>query len=117
MTTKGQATVVYVDVDDTLVRSFGSKRIPISSVVDHVRALQREGAVLYCWSSGGAQYAEDSARELGLSECFRGFLPKPHVWIDDQAPSDWPRSLVVHPNEAPSCTLADYEDRLENRRR
>jgi hypothetical protein len=32
-------TVVYVDVDDTLVRTVGTKRIPMSEVVEHVRAL------------------------------------------------------------------------------
>jgi hypothetical protein len=41
--------VVYVDVDDTLVRTVGGKRIPMSDAVDHVRALSAEGAELYCW--------------------------------------------------------------------
>ena len=50
-----QDLVVYVDVDDTLVRSVGTKRVPISSAVDHVRSLHREGAKLYCWSTGGAE--------------------------------------------------------------
>ena len=58
--------VVYVDVDDTLVRSVGSKRIPMVAVVEHVRALEDGGAVLYCWSTGGAAYAESTARELGI---------------------------------------------------
>ena len=39
---------IYVDVDDTLVRSVGSKRIPIPSVIRHVGELHREGAILYC---------------------------------------------------------------------
>jgi hypothetical protein len=30
--------IVFVDVDDTLVRSAGSKRIPIAAVVDRVTA-------------------------------------------------------------------------------
>lgn len=48
--------VVYVDVDDTLIRSFGSKQIPITSAVDSVRALCSEpGVSAYCWSSGGAR--------------------------------------------------------------
>jgi hypothetical protein len=38
--------VVYVDVDDTLIRTAGSKRIPIGSVIEHVRALAAAGAEL-----------------------------------------------------------------------
>ncbi|MEP7366084.1 MAG: DUF705 domain-containing protein [Acidobacteriota bacterium] len=81
--------IVFVDVDDTLVRSIGTKRIPMPSVVDRVRCLYREGASLYLWSSGGAEYARKSAEELGISDCFVAFLPKPTVIIDDQAVSDW----------------------------
>jgi hypothetical protein len=81
--------VVYVDVDDTLVRSVGSKRIPMPRVVEKVRRLHREGAILYLWSSGRAEYAKASADELGIAECFAGFLPKPTLIIDDQAVSDW----------------------------
>ena len=45
--------VVYVDVDDTLVRSVGTTRIPVPAAVDHVRRLAEQGATLYCWSAGG----------------------------------------------------------------
>jgi hypothetical protein len=69
--------IVFVDVDDALVRSAGSKRIPMSNVVERVRALRAAGATLYCWSTGGADYARSSAIELGLSDCFSAFLPKP----------------------------------------
>jgi hypothetical protein len=31
--------IVFVDVDDTLVRSAGSKRIPIAAVLDRVRMI------------------------------------------------------------------------------
>jgi hypothetical protein len=46
--------VVFVDVDDTLVRSVGTKRIPIPAVIAWVRRQAATDAVLYCWSSGGA---------------------------------------------------------------
>jgi len=49
--------IVYVDVDDTLMRSVGSKRIPMPRVVERVRKLRDDGALLYLWSSGGAEYA------------------------------------------------------------
>lgn len=101
--------VAFVDIDDTLIRSFGSKRIPMVDMVAHVRALKEAGATLFAWSSGGAQYAEASARELELEDCFEAFLPKPHVMIDDQTPSEWRRLLCVHPGEAPSKSLDDYK--------
>lgn len=75
--------VVYVDVDDTLVRSVGVKRIPIPAVIRRVRALHQEGAEIYCWSSGGAEYAREVAEHLGISGCFRAFLPKPDLLLDD----------------------------------
>ena len=91
--------VIYVDVDDTLVRSAGTKRIARTSVVEHVKKLYLEGAHLYCWSSGGADYARSSAIELGITECFLAFLPKPNVILDDQHPNDWRQLTHVHPNE------------------
>jgi predicted HAD superfamily phosphohydrolase YqeG len=89
---------VYVDVDDTLVRSFGSKRIPMTEMVAFVRSLKQQGATLYCWSSGGAEYARRSAEELGLGDCFIAYLPKPHVLIDDVAVDKW-KMRQLHPNE------------------
>jgi beta-phosphoglucomutase-like phosphatase (HAD superfamily) len=81
--------IVFVDVDDTLIRSVGQTRIPMPGVVSRVRELHLEGAALYLWSSGGADYARASAVELGLEHCFIAFLPKPDIYIDDQAVSDW----------------------------
>jgi predicted HAD superfamily phosphohydrolase YqeG len=81
--------VVYVDVDDTLVRWAGTKRIPIPRVIDRVRALHTDGAAIYLWSTGGAEYARSVAAALGIAECFTGYLPKPTVIIDDQAIHDW----------------------------
>ena len=81
--------VIYVDVDDTLIRTVGSKRIPMPAVVEYVRRMKAEGAELFCWSTGGAAYARSAAVELGLAECFTEFLPKPNVILDDQAIPDW----------------------------
>ena len=94
------ATVIYVDVDDTFVRTFGTKRMPMPAVIRHIRALSEAGATLYCWSSGGADYARASAEEFGLADCFAAFLPKPDVLLDDQDVADWRRLRQVHPNEA-----------------
>lgn len=58
--------VVLVDVDDTLVRSVGTTRIPMPQALRRVRRLHTEGAELYCWSSGGAADARQAATELGV---------------------------------------------------
>ncbi len=89
---------VYVDVDDTFVRSVGTKRIPIPAVIKHIRQLKRAGAVLYCWSSGGAVYAQHRAEEVEIADCFVAFLPKPHVVLDDQPMQEWRYLTYVHPN-------------------
>ncbi|HCN31146.1 MAG TPA: hypothetical protein DIT64_21025 [Verrucomicrobiales bacterium] len=103
---------IFVDVDDTLVRSASSKRIPIPSVVAHVRELHAQGAVLYCWSAGGAEYARATAEEMRISECFQGFLPKPNVMIDDQQPHEWPQTIVVHPQSCASQQIKDYAETI-----
>jgi hypothetical protein len=61
---------IYVDVDDTLVRSAGCKRIPVPAVIQHVAEPHRDGVLLYCWSSGGADYARQSAEEFGIAHYF-----------------------------------------------
>ncbi len=94
------AKVVYVDVDDTLVRSLGSKRSPMKSVIEQVRRLHAEGAEIYLWSTGGAAYAKSTAAELGISGCCVGFLPKPNLYIDDQAVHDWRDCLHILPANA-----------------
>jgi hypothetical protein len=109
-----EAIVVYVDVDDTLVRSAGGARIKIPAVIRHVRSLFADGAVLYCWSAGGAEYAKKTAEDLGIAECFVAFLPKPNVMIDDQAQSDWPRCMRVHPVNCESAVLEEYRAKLKS---
>ena len=92
-------SVVYVDIDDTLVRTAGTKRIPMPHVVAAVRSLAAEGGSLFAWSSGGADYARQVVTELGIEDVFVGFLPKPTLMIDDQDPSEWSYLTVAHPNE------------------
>ena len=99
------SAIIYVDVDDTLVRSVGTKRIPIPRVIAAVRDLKAAGATLFLWSSGGGEYARATASELGLSECFEAYLPKPTVIIDDQALHEWRGLTRLHPNEGVATLL------------
>jgi Protein of unknown function (DUF705) len=105
--------VVYVDVDETLVRNYGTSRIPIPRVIEQVRLLKAENAVMYCWSSGGAEYAQKSARDLGLEDCFVGFLAKPTVYLDDQSFADWRSLLHVLPANCGDLSAAALEDQLK----
>lgn len=92
--------IIFIDVDDTLVRSVGSKRIPMPNVINQVKRLKHEGAMLYLWSSGGAEYCRMTAEEFGLSDCFIGYLPKPTVYIDDQPVNEWRFCEHVYPSQA-----------------
>ncbi|MEM8556280.1 MAG: hydrolase [Bacteroidota bacterium] len=71
-------------------------------VIEAIRSLHDAGVQLYCWSSGGADYAQASAAEFGLADCFVAFLLKPTVLIDDVAIADWRRLRQVHPNQISS---------------
>ncbi|EHR70794.1 putative HAD superfamily hydrolase [Burkholderiales bacterium JOSHI_001] len=92
--------IVFVDVDDTLIRSVGAKRIPMPGVVANVRALYEGGAEMYLWSSGGAEYARATAQELKIEGCFVAFLPKPTSYIDDQPVGEWRFCKHVYPAAA-----------------
>jgi hypothetical protein len=109
--TPSDSLVIYVDVDDALVRTVSGKRVPMPRVVERIRNLAAEGAQLYAWSSGGAPYARESARDLAIEDCFVAFLPKPQIVIDDQAPAEWRRLVHVYPTDASSQTLADLKAR------
>ena len=108
-------TVIYVDVDDTFVRTYGTKRMPMPTVIRHIRALHELGVTLYCWSSGGAAYARASADEFGLVDCFAAFQPKPDVLLDDQHVADWRRLRQVHSNECEALVDALREEKEATR--
>ena len=109
-------TYIYVDVDETFVRNYGAKQMPIPSVIEHIKKLKAEGAVMYCWSSGGAAYARGAAEMCRIADCFEDFLPKPQVLIDDVAITNWRLLLEVHPNSVHNQTLENYRNRLYNYR-
>lgn len=98
--------IIYFDVDDTLVRSFGKKRIPIPAAIAHVRLLKENGADLYLWSSGGAEYCRLTAQELGIEDCFIAFLPKPTIYVDDQPVHEWRLCKHLYPGQ--TANALDY---------
>ena len=105
------APVIYVDIDDTLIRSLGSKRMPITAMAKLVRLLKERGAMLFCWSSGGAAYAREAAQEVGLSDCFEAFLPKPELLLDDVPFGNW-KVAELHPSECSSLTADEVLARI-----
>lgn len=103
--------ILFIDVDDTLVRTAGAKRLPMTATVDLVRALHAQGAQLFLWSRGGAAYALATARELGLEPCFVAFLPKPDALLDDARIDTW-RMPELHPAECSGLTADEVLARL-----
>lgn len=100
---------IYVDVDDTLIRSEDEK--PIAEVVSHICDLHRQGAQLYCWSTGGASHAREIAQKLKIDSCFTGFLHKPQIFIDDERPGQWPHFVHVDPKKL--ATMDEYRKAVE----
>ena len=92
--------VIFVDVDDTLIRSFGGKQIPMTGSVDLIRRMYENGDRLFCWSRGGDDYAKCVADSLGILECFEAFLPKPDVIIDDQGRKALEHCEIILPANA-----------------
>jgi len=88
--------IVFVDVDDTLVRSAvrSASRSRCRGSRPGSEASGRNAVLLEHW---GAEYARVSAREVGLEDCFVSFLPKPTIMIDDQPPAEWRLCRCVHP--------------------
>ena len=107
--------VIYIDVDDTIVRSVGTVRIPMSSTIQKIIELHRVDIEMYCWSSGGAEYAKEICIEFNIDHCFKGFLPKPNIMVDDQEINDW-RFLSQHlPNNFSNLNLEDISNIISSK--
>ena len=104
--------VIYVDVDETVIRSVGSKRIPMPGTLRLVRALHDHGATLYLWSRGGAAYAREVAEELHVDDCFTAFLPKPELLLDDAGVEHW-SAVELHPAECSAITVEEVLARVK----
>jgi hypothetical protein len=66
-----------------------------STVAGTWRPTERE--VLYCWSTGGGDYARTVTESSDISQCFEAFLTKPHLIIDDQEVHEWRRCRRLDP--------------------
>jgi hypothetical protein len=104
---------IYIDVDDTLVRSTSGKRIPNPNLVSRLREWRAQGAILYCWSSVGADYAQRIAEALKVKDCFVGFLTKPHALVDDQSIHHWAYFMELSPARAEGSSLSDIREELD----
>jgi hypothetical protein len=105
--------VVFIDVDDTLIRSAGTKRIPIPAVVSRVRQLKQEGVILYLWSSGGAEYCRSTAVELGIDDFLRVSYPnRLHILTINRCTSGNTASIYIQPRrktlEFPKSSWGDF---------
>jgi len=58
--------------------AFGSSLLPIPATIEHLKTLKKQGANIYCWSSGGADYAKKSATEFGIADIFTAFPARSH---------------------------------------
>ncbi len=104
---------IYIDVDGTLVQVSGDKRIPNSNLLRRIREWKAQGAILYCWSSYGADYAQRTAQELQVKDCFAGFLTKPHALVDDQSINQWTYFTELAPGRAEQLSLDMIRKKLE----
>jgi len=109
-----QPLCIYIDVDGTLVRTVGDKNLPDDALVTRLREWRDQGALLYCWSSRGANYARSISKKLGIEACFVGFLTKPHVLVDDQGIERWAYFLELSPNLAASLSLQQMRAKLDS---
>ncbi len=109
--TTASPVCIYIDVDQTLVRTVAGRWVPNQDLRQKVREWKAAGAVLYCWSSQGADYARRAAQECRVADCFVAFLPKPHVLVDDQKIEA--SLLQLAPTTAARLSVAEIRTQLE----
>jgi hypothetical protein len=65
----------YVDLDDTIVRSVGAKRIPIPKVIQHVRDLQNKELFYSVGARAAESRPSDRLKNLASQIVLRLFYP------------------------------------------
>lgn len=101
--------LVFIDVDDTLVKWEqpihlpGAKRIEIEDATDnsivflephlkHIELLKKykaRGYTVTVWSGGGYMWAESVVKTLGLEEHVDFVMTKPSKYVDDLPCTEW----------------------------
>lgn len=89
--------VVYVDVDDTIVRWCGPKCMPRTSVIDKLRERKAAGDRLFLWSRAGDGPAREVAEQLQIVDLFEAILPKPDHIVDDEPFAEWKHCTHEYP--------------------
>ena len=83
---------VFVDVDLTLIDANGRS---YDGAAEGVKKLKQAGCNLFLWSTGGGEYAQQVARNLGVEKCFDAFLPKPDIAMDDMPGTTQPAFFFI----------------------
>lgn len=102
--------IYYIDIDDTLIRTVGSKAIPMVRTIEFINSINQSNDSIYLWSRGGAEYCRQIAEKLNITSNIKGYLPKPDVLIDDCDISQWNFMTVIHPNSIPATQQGDAPD-------
>ena len=56
--------IIFIDIDDTLVRTYGLKRIPIPKTIQAIFRFHKEGSEIYLWSNGGSDYCKKNSKRI-----------------------------------------------------
>ncbi len=100
--------IAYFDVDDTLVSwdhygkqlpgmvefedPFTNGSIFLEVIIEHVEAMKKHklrGHTIVVWSAGGADWAEEVVRKLGLTSMVDAVASKPDWYYDDIPSSEF----------------------------
>jgi hypothetical protein len=91
-------SIIYIDVDDTLIRTFGTKQIPIPRSADYFRRMHMS----YTDGVELEQTILETLRQssVSISDLSASFLPKPDIVLDDRLEILLEHCEFIHPNNA-----------------
>lgn len=94
----------YIDVDDTLVvwgkghlpeaieiSNYGhvERMVPHQAHINFLKRQKTRGFAIIVWSQGGARWAHNVVKALGIEEYVDAVLTKPTVYVDDLRAEDF----------------------------
>ena len=88
MITSIDDTVIYIDVDETLILSGDGlfvPQIPNESLIGQIKDWKGDGRKIIVWTSNGdgVQHAIKIVKQLGIEDYIDLCLPKPRTIVDD----------------------------------